>query len=184
MADTKTSDEAAAAALDGTELVRAVQSGGMVQTTAAAIARSGRSGALVYLTADLTSQNFASFPAISWTAAKFDTDSYWSAGSPTRLTAPANGWYEARGNVQINLGTADEYIRASIQRNGANFTGNPYAFVEVGSVAPAINLSSGAFQMTAGQYIEMIFDTEADTSITLVGVDNVGSTWLQLMRVA
>ena len=45
-------------------------------------------GALVKRTSDL-SVTGSSFVAIPWQSADYDTDGFWSAGSPTRLTIPA-----------------------------------------------------------------------------------------------
>lgn len=104
------------------------------------------SGAEVRLTA--TQAVAAGGAVVTWPSATFDTDAYFAAGTPTRLTAPFAGAYL----VTFALGrTVQGEFAGYFQINGAAPRyGYDYEFVDgIGCSAAAI------VSMTLGQYIEV-----------------------------
>jgi hypothetical protein len=183
MADTKTSDEAAATALTGAELVRVVQSATSKKTTAALLGHHFR-GARVRMTADDTAQNATGTLTITFDQAQFDTDSFWSAGSPTRLTIPAGVTYvELTGQVYITLSNPDTAASAYITHFNSSSVAQRavgFRFIEHGGAGnSALVPTTGPIAVTAGDYFTLVILEESDNSITIEG-DNVFETFLSL----
>ncbi len=174
MADTKTSAEIAATALDGTELTRIVQGGSSKKTTLAVAGHQFR-GARARMTSDDTAQDMTTQADISFDVADFDTDSFWSAGSPTRLTIPAGKgikYVELTGQVQLLLSTADTWARCQIRHlNSGGVVQHIYGqrSVERGDSGSSICVSSGPVAVAAGDYFVLSYQEESDISVTIVG---------------
>lgn len=183
MADTKTSDEAAATTPTGAELVRIVQSATSKKTTVAVLSHHFR-GARARMNADDTAQNVtASDVAITFDVADFDTDSFWSAGSPTRLTIPSGVSYVMlSGQALVSSSTGDTFYSVSIQhRNSANTLLRYYGqrFMEGGNTSRMCNVSSGAIAVSSGDYFTLNVREESDNSVTIEG-DDSAQTFLAL----
>lgn len=174
MADTKTSDETAATAPTGAELVRIVQGGSSKKTTLAVAGHQFR-GARARMTSDDTAQNVTTLTAVVFDAAEFDTDSFWSAGSPTRLTIPAGlgiTHVELAGQVNTTASTADTYLSVEITHyNSAGTILNRILQFgsEFGATTKVAAMGSGPLAVTAGDYFELRVQEESDTSVTIQG---------------
>lgn len=164
--------------------------GGSEQITAANLAKGLRSvafsGALVKKAADQTTANYSAFPVVSWDAEEYDTDAYHSTVSNTsRLTVPAAGYYVAGAQVSVSSLTASDYIRVAITR----YNSSGVAQSKIGFPSPMAEISATPSVATAGtsvpilcaigDYFEVNFDTEADTSITIESV----ASWFGIWRV-
>jgi hypothetical protein len=148
----------------------------------------GFSGALVKKAADQTTANYSGFPAVAWDSEEYDTDAYHdNATNNSRLSVPAAGYYVVGGEVAVGGGTlpASEYVRVLINRYNSGSVvqsgiGLPRHIVEV-SATPTIHAlgMSVPILCSAGDYFELYFDTEADTSITV----QANESWFGIWRV-
>lgn len=120
---------------------------------------------------------------IPFDSAAYDTDSIWSAGSPTRLTVPS-GYEFVRIGVGIALinfaGGQVQAYSVVVTKNGVDvYTGRvgcsntPVVINPIGSsVGPPI-------PVVAGDYFECRFDCD-DSTVTIEGS---GSTWFSMERI-
>jgi hypothetical protein len=118
-------------------------------------------GALVRRTADATGLSFPWFAA--WQTAVYDTDSFWSAGNPTRLTVPA-GVTRVRlhGSVRLPDAASVGAINLQFLRNGAApsaaFPGTAMWAVRVGGTGFTDNaafLISPVLAVSPGDHFEL-----------------------------
>jgi hypothetical protein len=174
MVDTKTSDETPATLLTGAEQARIVQGGSTKRTTLGEMGHQFR-GARARMTADDTAINATSVFELTFDEAAFDTDTFWSAGAPKRLTIPAGLGIThviASGSVFCTSGTNDTYVFAYVQHyNSANVLQKVYGFrgVEMGTNSWGVNVQSGPIAVSDGDYFTLAILQETDTSITIEG---------------
>lgn len=117
----------------------------------------------------------ATFTPISFDTTFYNVGGIWSAGSPTRLTAPVDGYYEVKGQVRWANNTTNTR-GLWFQKNG---TGNRIQ----GVYAPAMNSleqsTSTVIQLTAGDYIEVLAYQDSGGSLNITpfatGDDCLGS---------
>lgn len=133
-------------------------------------------GAMVNLAADATAQNYTSLTAISFDAELYDVGGWHdNATNNTRLTVPA-GVTKVRitAGVLMQLGTASDWNSLVIHKNGAGFTGGSGQNTEPGVLATKRNgFTTSVLDVVEGDYFELKFQVEADTSITI----NQGTTF-------
>jgi len=92
---------------------------------------------------------------VSWTTVEHDDSSLFAAGSPTKLTAPATGWYSAGGMIHWAAnGTGNR--NADIRVNGTAFPGGTSNNPVTGHAIDVKHAFSVAVYLTAGDYIEML----------------------------
>ena len=183
MANTKASDESAAAALDGTEIVRIVQTGSSVRTTVQDIVDLGAfSGCLVKKASDQTTADYTSAPMVTWDTEVYDVGG-WHEGvtNPSRMTVPAGVTrVKVAGNVMIGSHSGGTIAYASIYKNGAVFSGGPEQRSELTFGTYAINVSSAVVTVTAGDYFELKVFVETDTSVTITAAQS----WFSIEKVS
>jgi len=179
MADTKTSAETAAGTLDGTELVRIVQTGSSVRTTTQDIADLGTggafSGALVKKAANQTTANYSTVTAVAWDennangAYLTDAAIHSTSVNNTRLTTLA-GWEKVRVKAVIDGQDATNGSRMylTIYKNGsADYPGMDFDEDAVLSGQIHVSAQTGVINIVGGtDYFEAMFLC-ADTSVTL-----------------
>lgn len=143
------------------------------------------SGALVYKAADETSADYSAGATVPFTAEVYDTDSYHdNATNNSRLTIPSGvSRVRLAASVQIGAHTSDTYVRATIQKNGANVTGSGLVITEISDALAYLSMTTAVLSCTAGDYFELWVDTESDTSVTLLGGLDTGLTWLSIEKV-
>jgi len=171
MADTKASAESAAAALDGTEIVRIVQSGSSVRTTVQDIVDLGAfSGALVVKAADQTAANYTSGAMIAWDTETYDVGG-WHEGvtNPSRITIPSGVTrVKLTANVVIQSLSGGTYAYLAIYKNGADFPGTGSQLTEATAGTYYLNCSTAdGIAVSAGDYFETRLFVETDTSVTV-----------------
>lgn len=120
---------------------------------------------------------------ISFQVERWDTDGYWSIGSPTRLTIPEDGYYLVGGHVQIqhDLGASafDAEGTVGILVNRVKYIAdqNIYPAISAGDAQhdadPDTSVST-LWYFEAGDYVELrVFVDDGSTStFTLLGSDN------------
>jgi hypothetical protein len=121
--------------------------------------------ALVEKTADQTGANYSTDTAVSWGAASHDTDSFWSAGAPTRLTVPAGVTSVMVGGTIVGANvTAGSDMRIRLKKNGlTQFDGACGSAIDASITTPEITIASGPIAVVATDYFELFY-TNSDTS--------------------
>ncbi len=129
-------------------------------------------GALLRLSANLT--GLATDAVITWNTVVSDTDSFWSAGAPTRLTIPAG-----ITKVRLHAGIAHEALAtagsvSAFFKKGGSFMGSPNMYSSSlsrqGTTGFTTNLSearSVVLDVVAGNYFEVA------TVFSMAGQDQV-----------
>jgi hypothetical protein len=146
------------------------------------------SGARVYRTADATLTKGLGY-YIEFQAERWDTDSYWTVGSPTRLTIPATGYYMVGAHVQIYDSTGQAFdgeATVGLIVNRATYIAdqNVYPSVSAGDAAedadPDTSIST-LWYFTAGDYVEVrvFVDFTASAALSILGQTN-GETILPM----
>lgn len=127
--------------------------------------------AIAYTASNLSGSSTSTY-TLSWEATSVDTDSFWSAGTPSRLTVPEDGIYIPRLQTRLNT-TADQNV-IRIRKNGSDYAGSP----EAHQVTLASNIAGAPVSVSAGDYFEGIIFFE--TAGTMLGNVN---TWMSLESV-
>jgi len=114
--------------------------------------------------------------AIALDTVIYDTDAYWSALNPTRLTAPTGGYYHI--GAMFNPDSADDTTLAnsSILLNDdstiARFTQN----MDAGTLsAVKQRVISTDYLLAAGDFVEMVY---SQTNVALQTIDVDGKMWI------
>lgn len=143
------------------------------------------SGALVHKAADETTANYSAGSVIAWDseASGYDTDSYHdTVTNNSRLTIATTGKYRVSFALVLQSLAASEYARALVIKNGSvgPFHGGAQSIVEVSAAVNTwMNGDSAVVGLTAGDYLELWLDTEADTSITVTAI----GSWFAIQRI-
>lgn len=138
-------------------------------------------GALAFMSADLTTQNYTTSTALAWSGTNPDTDvatGFWGSGAATKLVLPATGYdssiCEFSGQVGISLETAGEWVELKIRTDGsATIAKQRYHLT---TTAATLQIRSPITTLGANDYAELMVQTQTDTSITVVAADS----WFQL----
>lgn len=104
--------------------------------------------------------------AVTWSGVNSDSWGCWSAGAPTRLTAPITGRYAATGNAKwASNGTGFRAIW--IAKNGSEEVRTNQISAAAGSPT-IVNVSSAPFNLTKGEYVELYVrqNSGADLAVT------------------
>lgn len=126
-------------------------------------------GAMVNLTSNTT---LAAPPAqVTWAAAAYDTASFWSAGSPTRLTVPA-GVTRVRlfTTLAFDTGTFATVANTSLsfRKNGNDFIGNGFGAMASGYPNSVFTTISAVIPVVAGDYFEVRWNTSRAGTSTIL----------------
>lgn len=111
---------------------------------------------------------------VSWEAASFDTDSFWSAGAPTRLTIPS-GITKVRLLWSVFYGTSATAGSASIllHKNGSSATSPDFwgrTTARQGTTGFSNNEASGmsaALAVSPGDYFELVASISGISTSTI-----------------
>lgn len=124
-------------------------------------------GALVKKSADLTGQNFTTAAAVAWNTESYDEGGFHdNVTSNTRLTIPT-GVTKIALAASINYAslTADQYVFLGFRKNGSNsYDGSASQYTEAGVTTGFSTLSSPILNVTPGDYFELFYQVESDTS--------------------
>jgi hypothetical protein len=95
---------------------------------------------------------------VAWEQADFDTDSFWSAGNPTRITIPKTGYYLITGNIAFDLNSTG-MRQVIFRQDGTTFLN----YVSSGAAHDTADTNiafAHIFLFEAGDYIETgVFQT-------------------------
>lgn len=120
-------------------------------------------GAMARLSADYT---IATRPAfLPWQAVDYDTNGFWSAGQPTRMTIPA-GVKKVRLHAAVGGVTSawpsTESVSVAFAKNGStSFRGNGYSANQPGYNDSTMTAVSGVIPVVAGDYFELRVQSSA-----------------------
>lgn len=142
----------------------------------------GFKGALVKKSADETTANYTTAAAIPWDAETYDVGGWHSTvTNNSRFTVPA-GVTKVRmqGGVDIAATTSGNFHLLQIQKNGSlAYDGCARQEIEIAASSSRMNLASPVLEVTAGDYFELFFFSEADASLTL----NAANSWFAIESV-
>jgi hypothetical protein len=129
-------------------------------------------GAVVKKAADETTADYSAAPEIPWTAEDRDTDGFHdNVTNNTRLTIPANlGIKSVDLSVSVVTSShlANEATTMSFIKNGAAFNGGGGQRYDGPLTTHLLSSSVVAVPTADADYFEVEFDTETDTSITIL----------------
>lgn len=148
---------------------------------AALVSGSAFSGAKAKKSANQTTANYTTATAIAFDGAdEWDTDSFHDpSSSNTRMTVPADGWYEVIGQAGLDLFSTGEQATIWIRPNGSDPA--LFSLVRSASVSNRVSLQvRNTIQLTASQYVELILQVTTDTSVTVLA----DRTYLEIRRIA
>lgn len=139
-------------------------------------------GCLVTLAADDTGVNATGAITRAWDSEVYDTG---YRGTPfhdnvtnnTRITIPAGVTkVQLFCNIRFTLVTVNVWTAAVIQKNGTTFgVGDAYTRQEVGN-QPLMSIATGVLEVVEGDYFEVLYQVETDTSITVEADSTFGMT--------
>lgn len=164
---------------NGSNLAVAVTPSGDVTMTNAGVTAIGSSkvtpamlsfkGARVTKAADQTAADYTSLTPVAFDSEVFDVGGWHdNVTNNTRLTVPSGVSYiELSGGVMTDLGIADTVRSIFVLKNGGAGI-RPIQFQEGGATTWVGSFSSGPIAVTAGDYFELNFLVESDTSQTVV----------------
>jgi hypothetical protein len=139
----------------------------------------GFRGALVKKAADQTAANYTAGVKIAWDAEEFDTNTiHDNVTNNTRLTVPT-GASKVRlsATVASSLDTLDTWKLLQIAKNGSvDWVGAGGTTHDVGASGPTVSCHSAIVNVTPGDYFEVHYQTESDTSITILAT----RSWFQM----
>lgn len=93
--------------------------------------------------------------AVSWESASYDTDVFFSAGSPTRLTIPSNATV-ARLTANVSFDANATGVRAVyIYKNGAEMPGARVTATAASGITTSLKVVSDPVQVFPGDYFEV-----------------------------
>lgn len=134
-------------------------------------------GALVALSADEVIAN-ATNTSVPWDQATYDTDFFWSSGSPTRLTVPANvAKVRLAANANWTSNATGQRV-VQLLKNGASLAGGIFVRGPAsGAGQIGQNGKSPALIVTPGDYFELrVNQTSGGNLNLLTGV----ATWFSI----
>jgi hypothetical protein len=146
-----------------------------ITVTVNAVAGPAIEGALVKKSSDQTAANYSTATIIDWATASYDSDSFFSGGSPSRLTVPSafNSRYViVSACVEATSITGGENISLEILKGGSDaYDGRAGQLRGVAAGATGltkawIQCSTPPILVATGDYFEAKFST-TDTSITI-----------------
>jgi hypothetical protein len=183
--DEGVSETAALASLDFVGPVTAVDdgSGNVTVTVSDKIVFRGAS---VHMTSDDTAQNLTGGINISFDAAAFDTDGFWSAGAPQRITIPPGlgiDYVEVFGQVMISSSTASTWKNIAINHfNSANVMQSSRGLknADFGSGSVMVPVPTGPVAVNDSDYFVLAATEESDASVTIQGNGTVNYTFMSI----
>lgn len=98
--------------------------------------------------------------AVTFDTAIFDTSSFWSAGSPTRLTLPRTGIYFVWAKGEVDSGGS---MFLKVRLNGTTMISGDRMSVTLAGLGIGLNDAFG-YSLTAGDYLELIAEMSGGTA--------------------
>ncbi len=126
-------------------------------------------GALIKLAADETTANYSTAKAIPFDTVEYDTDQIFNGSTVGRLTVPTGVTkVTLTGQIFSTLLTVAEHNLLDIRKNGAvDWIGYAAIRTAPSEVSGFINVSTPIVEVIPGDFFELFYTTQADTSITV-----------------
>ena len=121
----------------------------------------------------------ASYTALTLVTESFDVGNFWSAGAPTRLTAPENGMYIFGGTCGLVSVPTNTTIELGIRLNGSQLltvVDQNQEAVHAAILEPRLLVTYQYF-MNAGDYIELVIRHEAGSNRNTLNDTSEGTTF-------
>jgi len=108
---------------------------------------------------------------IPWDRIHFDTDKFWDASLPTRLTAPYAGLYRVTINNWWILGSGLGSRLSNLLKNGiiSPPVASPYS-LEAATIGGTVATGSIELELAAGDYVENIVLADAGIPLVITGL--------------
>lgn len=132
------------------------------------------SAARVYRTTN-QSITTATLTALSPDTLDFDTDVYWAAGTPTRLTAPRAGKYTVGCSILWDSSTTGNRS-VYVVKNGV--TGTRLAGEQMAANASGILNIATTLNLVAGDYVEFYVNQNSGGSVNVVATEQITQIWI------
>lgn len=120
-------------------------------------------GAMAKFNADKATSTLPYYPV--WDGTDYDTDGFWSAANPTRLTVPA-GVTMVRLYGCLNPTVLSGNLALSVYKNGASFRGGAQTGGPTGYTNVMPSLATPPIPVVEGDYFELRFNRNASGSLT------------------
>lgn len=126
-------------------------------------------GAMTKLNAAKNMTSYPYYPA--WDGTDYDTDGFWSAANPTRLTIPAgSGITKVRVSGAIDVTSAAGNQSLGLRKNGAVFKGGESSGGPIGYTDVVTPTHSPVIPVVEGDYFELRYQT-SNTGTRPTGVN-------------
>lgn len=142
-------------------------------------------GARVRRTTNQSISSGGSGDLITFDAQRYDTDDFWDAGSPTKLTCPKDGVYHIGASIYMATGTfsTTEQVQVSIKLNGTTTIA-----AHIRAMTNGLNESfplSCDYELAEGDYVEVeVFQNSGSSKNVLVSGAMSPEFWMHLVGVA
>lgn len=135
-------------------------------------------GSRVYASGGFSHTSSGNHLAISFDTAVYNTDGYYSAPAPTRLTADVNGIYAIGGNIQWDSNAVGHRI-LTVRLNGVTAIGMIGNDVSAGDRVQNLNCH---YLLSAGDYVELTCWQDSGGTRTLLAVARISPEfWMTLL---
>lgn len=130
-------------------------------------------GAMVVKTTDQVIPSGASVNMLSWQSTVYDTGSFWSSGSPTRLTVAAAGYAQVFAGIRWESVTSATARGIRPYKNGALFNGGGGMIVAGPATASGSRLClvSALVPVSAGDYFEIAANHSRGSNLSALAHD-------------
>jgi uncharacterized protein YjlB len=145
-----------------------------VETTAASATPRG---ALVGLSANLTSQNLTSITAIPFDVEVYDTDLiHDNVTNNERLTVPAGVTHvRLHGQIGLSAITTSQFVQLQVYKNGADTDPITISKNEISGTSVYTQVSTAVIEVVEGDYFELMVRVESDTSVSVLDLGSLFS---------
>ncbi len=123
--------------------------------------------------------------ALPMASTRYDTDAYWAAGTPTRLTVPIGlaGYYIFGGFAEF-APNATGIREVEIWLNGGAMKGIGDAMVHANTAADDASVNvNGGYKLAEGDYIELRVGQDSGVALDIEWFAGVASPGLWLARI-
>lgn len=124
--------------------------------------------------------------AITFNGEVYDTDNYHdNSTNPSRLTAPASGWYLVGGSVEISSLNDQNYMLVRIRKNGSGANGDGRTRLTNSSSAGGGYLAghySRPVNLNTGEYVEITIEHNYGSNRDVRDSSNGTSFWITRLQ--
>lgn len=128
------------------------------------------SGALVRKAADQTAANYTTATAVAWDQEVYDEGGWHdNVTNNSRLTVPSGVTrIRLHASMYVTNNTSNTFMAIFFRKNGSDsYDGASHIIISIAANTSLTANSSPVLAVTAGDYFEVFFQSQSDTSITI-----------------